>query len=232
MTNLEHETPLTIEDIVEREEIEKITYELYYFASRGVADAVRCLIADIGLKFTNEIIDTVEELEELHFPPMLLDCETNTRIYGHRAVLRYIARRHGYYGLNIGEAAFIDSLTEYALDLQSNYWLLDECVEIQDTEKSSDHRIEILKTEVEHALTYFDSYIENIINTPETCVIKPRPLVNDRRSYLDVCLYSVLSNIHRTNKSLLPQFEYLWSYIHEWDAKKSIQNLITSGERF
>lgn len=98
------------------------TATLTYFRGRGRAETTRWMLAATGTEFTNVPIDTPQDLADLRatgklpFDQMpLLEIE-DLRLSQSSAMIRFLARRGGFYGANDTDALWCDMIAGVVAD--------------------------------------------------------------------------------------------------------------------
>ena len=96
--------------------------KLTYFRGRGRAETTRWMLAATGVAFTNLAIDTPEDLATLRasgklpFDQMPLLEVDGLNLSQSSAMIRYLARQGGLYGVNDKEALWCDMVAGVAAD--------------------------------------------------------------------------------------------------------------------
>jgi len=104
---------------------------LTYFSSRGLTESIRVLLADIGVDYEDagvgtftpagqpEGFKTLIASGKLPFDQLpIWEEPSGLLISQSQAIVRHIARTHGYAGDNATEAAFVDQAHEGVIDVQ------------------------------------------------------------------------------------------------------------------
>jgi len=108
---------------------------LTYFSSRGLAESIRLLLADAGIEYEDvgvgsfspaghpDAFKALVASGKLPFDVVpFWEEPSGLAINQSQAIVRHIARNHGYYGDSAADAAFIDQAHEGVLDVQQKVY--------------------------------------------------------------------------------------------------------------
>nr|P46426.1 RecName: Full=Glutathione S-transferase; AltName: Full=GST class-pi [Dirofilaria immitis]AAA21585.1 glutathione S-transferase [Dirofilaria immitis] len=101
-----------------------MSYKLTYFPIRGLAEPIRLLLVDQGIKFTDEHIpkdDFVSIKSQFQFGQLPCFYDGDQQIVQSGAILRHLARKFNLNGENNAETSYVDMFYEGIRDLHSKY---------------------------------------------------------------------------------------------------------------
>ncbi|KAM3727284.1 Glutathione S-transferase [Dirofilaria immitis] len=101
-----------------------MSYKLTYFPIRGLAEPIRLLLVDQGIKFTDEHIpkdDFVSIKSQFQFGQLPCFYDGDQQIVQSGAILRHLARKFNLNGENNAETTYVDMFYEGIRDLHSKY---------------------------------------------------------------------------------------------------------------
>jgi len=99
-------------------------YKLKYFKVRGRASALKYLCLDNDIKLEEEVVemgDWAKVKPTVIFGQLPVFYDGNVEIAQSNAILRHLAREHGFYGKNNLEATLIDMINDTQEDLRLTY---------------------------------------------------------------------------------------------------------------
>jgi len=176
-------------------------YQLIYFPVRGRAEAMRVMLTDNGIDF--EEINCGGDWQtkwkaEMAFgqTPCLKDNELT--LVQSNTILRHLARKHGLYGVNAEEAAYVDMIVDGVEDLRNKYAALI----YKNYETGKDKYIADLKDQ----LLPFEKLMEKLGNG------KSGFAVGEKKSLADYALFDLLDVHHLLAPACLDQLPALKAF--------------------
>ncbi|KAJ8336318.1 hypothetical protein SKAU_G00396610 [Synaphobranchus kaupii] len=191
-------------------------YTITYFAVRGRCGAMRIALADLGQDWKENVITfddwTKGELKSTCVFGQLPKLEDgDLALFQSNAVLRYLGRKHGAYGKDDREAAFIDMMVDGAEDLRLKY--------VQLIYKEYDTGKEAYLKELPKHLSVFDAVLSKN---------KSGFLVGDKVSIADYTLLDTMLNHEVLCGHVFDKFPALKSFVEKMSARPKLKDYLES----
>ncbi|XP_063772760.1 glutathione S-transferase A4-like [Pseudophryne corroboree] len=198
--------------------------KLYYFYGRGKMESVRWLLAAAGVEFEEEFLETREQYEALLQDGALLFEQTpmveidGMKLVQTRAILRYIAEKHGLYGKDIMERTFIDMYVEGVLDF-TEIIMWHPFVLPEDKER----HIDAIAQNAKHR--YFPVYEKVLRDHGE------KYLVGNRLTVADVLLLEAILMAEEKRADVLSEFPLLQDFKERTSEIPTIKAFLQPGSQ-
>eukprot|EP00767_Chilomastix_cuspidata_P002439 gnl/Chilomastix_cuspidata/2565.p3 GENE.gnl/Chilomastix_cuspidata/2565~~gnl/Chilomastix_cuspidata/2565.p3 ORF type:complete len:209 (+),score=109.55 gnl/Chilomastix_cuspidata/2565:1117-1743(+) len=199
---------------------------LTYFPARGTCDKVRVYLAELDIKYRDDIISGKEAGAARRRAPfgVLPTYRDEDREVSHGlAIMLYLAEKHGP-ALSLGEKAFLTNIACVCEDILTEMW----ASEFITAPGLSDYAVaqkkaEFLESYVAPTLTLFVKDIEG----------RPGPfLLGEQFTFGDACLFAMLEAVDRELPLALAVFPRLAEFRSKVARQPRIAALTESGNRF
>ncbi|ESO09544.1 hypothetical protein HELRODRAFT_168545 [Helobdella robusta] len=193
--------------------------QLYYFPVRGRAQALRYMCKDNDIKLEETAV-TYEQWPALkpktplgQMPYITMD---GMDLGQSNAILRHVARKHGFYGKNDKEAALIDMLNDQQEDLRFAY--------IQMIYRDYELGKEPFIQKLPESFKYFEKYLSMNHNGKAY-------FVGEKVSFLDYDVFDLLDDLLVLSPTCLDSFPLLKAF-HKRFADKPKLHAYRETEEF
>ncbi|KAK3610763.1 hypothetical protein CHS0354_028162 [Potamilus streckersoni] len=195
---------------------------LYYFNGRGAGEIIRLFLATAGVKFSEVFLEEPEQLEKLRRAgdlvfnqvPML-DIDGCKLVQG-GAILRYIARKYGFYGKTNEESTMIDLYFEGSRDFQNAF------MPIGFSEKDV-----VLKSVKENTLPRYLPIYEKVLSCSNSGFV-----FGSSMSLADVgLLEALLSTVDYFQKDVLKDYPHLQKFYNMMTTTPDIAAFLSGSQR-
>ena len=181
-------------------EKEMSSYKLYYFPSRGGAEAIRLLFAHKEIKYEDIRLagdDWQKEKPNTPFGVMPVLEEDGKKLGGSLVILRYLAEKYGLAGSNAWDNAWLGNISDFIQDFSK------ELVKIY-YEKDEARKEELQKRFAEEVIPkYLGKLNEMAASSGYLCC--------GRLTWPDLQLYCILDYVLKTKPDILSDFPGLTS---------------------
>ncbi|XP_040290756.1 glutathione S-transferase P 2-like [Bufo bufo] len=198
-------------------------YTLTYLPLRGRAEAIRLLLGDQGVSWTDdevEMQDWAAGIRDLKknavFGQLPRFQDGDFVLYQSCTILRYLARKYGLSGSNEREIAIIEMMNDGVEDLRMKYYKFI----FWDNEANKEKFLE----ELEIQLGYFEKILSNNANGTKF-------LVGDKISYADYNLLDTLECIIDFSPTCLSGFPLLSGFVERLLKRPKLSQYLKSEGR-
>nr|ADP24698.1 glutathione-s-transferase pi class [Wuchereria bancrofti] len=189
-----------------------MSYKLTYFPIRGLAEPIRLVLVDQGIKFTDDRInasDWPSMKSHFHFGQLPCLYDGDHQIVQSGAILRHLARKHNLNGGNELETTHIDMFCEGVRDLHTKYTKM--IYQAYDTEKDS-YIKDILPVEL--------AKFEKLLATRDD---GKNFILGDKISYVDSVLFEELDIHQILDPHCLDKFPLLKAYHQRMEDRPGLK---------
>ncbi|ORX98648.1 glutathione S-transferase [Basidiobolus meristosporus CBS 931.73] len=196
-------------------------YRILYFPIRGLAEELRLFLEEKNISYTDETFEDWATLKPtlapLHQLPIVWNGDI--KMSQSKAILRYMANKHGANGKNAREALQADIVAEATNDWRRKYTALCYNPEFDNLKTA------YIEETIPFYLKAFEYYLEENGNTGY--------FAGSDFTYADVCVFDNIDNNLLVNASTLTKEQYpkLHKFYHDFKSRPRIAAYLESERR-
>lgn len=199
------------------------SYKLSYFNIRGLAEPIRLLLIDNEIPFEDDQFErekwaALKPSTPLGQVPILYHNSVPLAQSG--AILRHLARKHGFYGSDLNEAAYIDMFYESVIDARRKYQEF-----IYRDAETRENFIANIKVELKK--------IEDLC-TKHKCFPPLKSggyICGSKMSYADYVFFEFLDALVTLDATILDTLAHVKNYYKEVSARPNLAKYLASDKR-
>ncbi|ORX98647.1 glutathione S-transferase [Basidiobolus meristosporus CBS 931.73] len=196
-------------------------YRILYFPIRGFAEELRLFLEEKNISYTDETFDdwmaVKPSLVPLHQVPIAW--HGDIKMSQSKAILRYMANKHGANGKNAREALQADIVAEATNDWRRKYAVLCYNPEFDNLKTA------YIEETIPFYLKAFEYYLEENGNTGY--------FAGSDFTYADVCVFDNIDNNLQADPNALDKEQYpkLHKFYHDFKSRPRIAAYLESERR-